>query len=848
MPKTFSIKMLFKSLLNILHNKLSVFLLIVTILNYFISWHTSTSSEVLTIFTITFLTSLSEVYQDGKREDVTKKLRKHIKAKMRVVKDRKLVETRNTKRGDIVFLQSGDRVLSDVLLFNYFIDEYINLSTMLMVDESIMTGESFPVIKVPIDIVNGEGEGVVRLKDLPRKCVRVLRSCTSSQFIQGLEMVNINDSFLKAGSFIHQGSMFGIVSSGKKKAGLLHGEKNTTQSNIVTQARYFSDRLVYVVVVFCMVVFMIVFYKKGNFLESLKISITLALTVMPEGLDASVKVVLLFMSRRLMENKVFVNNYLKLEKLGNIDVICLDKTGTLTYNKQRLDDVLCVAGDDYLLSGIEDKKELYGNDLFFTMFRYCNEVIKVNDKLTGDPLDLALIKSAIENRAVPPSHVVIQKTPFCPIKKTIEMKMEMNGNSYCLVKGATENVLNSCEYILINNDKCIITDEIRTSLDKQIDHHCSMGKRIIGCAYRINEEESLIFMCIVTFIDPPRRTVKSSIEWCRKNNIEITVITGDSLLTTKSVCESIGLYSPTNKQQFVRGDEIESFNAFDDLCFVYRAEPMHKLRIIEHYKNKGKSVLMTGDGLNDIMAMRQSCVSMAMGSGSYFCKELSDIIVLDDNFDNIVECIRLGRKGTHNIFCLFKYLISSNLGELVCVLLSFIFDKKECLSTSNLLLINLITDGLPVIVICFNEGDASRRKERITVPIILRCIMIGLYIGISTFFVHKNSLQKGIKNGISSQLKATTESTIFIIICEMINTLNNINLRKSVVVNPFWRFNRYILPVIIMTVLLLYILVKVEHLRILFTFSDISTREFGRLLVLTIPVLVIDELFKVIFH
>lgn len=854
--KIFNLKLIYLALCNLFQNKLSIFLLFIILVNYFISWRTSTSTEVLTIFTIIFLSSYSEVYQENRRKEMSNELKKNLRAKMKIVHEGQLKETEDFAVGDIVYLQQGDRTFCDVFLFDYAIDEYMHKSTVLTADESTVTGESYPVAKFPINTVfEQEGSDVydkenqkLFLDCVSDKCKFMLKKNLCKDYFEFLNKQNpcISEFIVIGGSYIHQGSMFGIINSDKNEFYKLHCEDDTSQNNIITQTTRFAEILTYSVSIFSLFVFGLAFYKNGSLFQSLKISITLALTVMPEGLDASIKAILISMSNRIMKYNVYVNDYLKLEKLGNIDVICLDKTGTLTHNNQQIDNVFLFTNlnENMRLISVKQNNKAYECDLLCILFRYCNEVIRLDGHFTGDPLDLALINHILSIRKDIPVPLFIEKVPFCPIKKTVEIKVIINDKSYFLVKGAPENILASCNYVSNGNSMICVTDKIRESLLNQISKHSSSGKRIIACAYKETNVTDLILLCIVTFYDPPRDSVKKSIKWCKANKIEVTVITGDSFLTTKSVCESIGLLTRDSKQLFVSGSQIRTIDNFDDLCSVYRAEPNHKLQIIKHYKSQGKSVLMAGDGLNDILAMKESCVSMAMGSGSYYCKELSDLVVLDDNFDNIVECIKLGRKGSHNIFCLFKYLISSNLGELLCVIFSYIFNDKECLSSSNLLLINLITDGIPVIVICFNEGDSSKQKEKISLPLVLRSLMIGFYIGISTFLVYKTSISK---KGHSHK-EATTESTVYIIFCELINTLNNANLRKPILMNKIWVFNKWALPVLLISVFIIFIMVKIKYLRVLLSFSDLTFNDLTRIFILSTPVLILDDLMKVFFN
>ncbi|KAM0686980.1 Sarcoplasmic/endoplasmic reticulum calcium ATPase 2, partial [Conglomerata obtusa] len=267
------------------------------------------------------------------------------------------------------------------------------------------------------------------------------------------------------------------------------------------------------------------------------------------------------------------------------------------------------------------------------------------------------------------------------------------------------------------------------------------------------------------------------------------------------------------------------------------------------------NILMTGDGINDILALQKSDLSFAMGSGADLCKEKSDVILLDDNFTNIVESIISARKALHNVFCLLKYLISSNIGEVLCVFFCFIFNTNSCLASKNLLLINLITDGLPASFLCFNNVKVKKNQKFFRIEIMLRIIFIGIYSGISTFLFYlyyllydKTGPMISFANrrniSMYHQSKGTTICTIFVIFLEIINSLNNISIEHSVFSKKTLKRNKYICSTVVLTIFLTYYLTKFSFTRVLFGFEEISLSMYVNLLLFALPVLFIDEMFK----
>jgi Ca2+ transporting ATPase len=384
----------------------------------------------------------------------------------------------------------------------------------------------------------------------------------------------------------------------------------------------------------------------------------------------------------------------------------------------------------------------------------------------------------------------------------------------------------------------------------------------------------------ILFSDPPRDGVDRCIKQLRRNGINVVIVTGDSLETTRSVCEKVGfteeegneerLHDPktssldiiiSNKVVLSGKDldnltEDEKVNLVSKASIVYRAEPRHKLEVVKALKRANKQVLMVGDGVNDVLAMNYCDISVSMGCGNDLCKDRCDLIITDDDFLKIIRGIEGGKESIHNMLCLLKYLISSNLGEVFCILLCYILNVKECLGSSHLLLVNVLTDGLPATFLCMSSGGCRARKSGLSRGLAIRTISIGLYSGLTTFLVYFHYLSystrgprleyKDIRNvNPHDQLTGTTLSLIFIICAEMMNSLNNISLHKSLLRVNIWKDNRYLTMSAISSIALLFVISKYDVMRTIFNVGEVRPDEFFFLLILSFPVILIDEAFKI---
>lgn len=864
---------------NLLTNNLSLFLFLLTLGNYFLTNKNERNPyEVITLFLIMLIGAFSEAIQEFKKENARKLIMKGLQSTMKKLVLNELSTCTAFAIGDVVFLKTGDKVFHDVLIFEYKKLKMIKPDSHILVDESAITGENLPLYKLTLESLynhtknnknSSNNDSLIFANSFPNLIFnKILHLSEDPTKIISLQKasVELNSSFIKAGSYIINGEVFGIITDTTKIKQSLKLNKNSKNNNLVLAKTFkkISNTMILSLSLLCMFIFIYLIICGEAFILALKISICLAVTAIPESLDLLIKGILLIVSRKLITKGVYVNDYRKLEILGNVDIICTDKTGTLTLNKQRLEHIhIFRSNSTFLESQIMqdyEKNIFFENPIYGSFFKYCNDIIIIDKKECGDPLDIAMYQDYLTTNKNNLAIKNMKKIPFCPIKKTIELEINIDGKEYLLIKGASENILAASNYIIIN-DEILKIDNYRKHILKEIDLICKKGYRVIGCAYKLKNKSKcdFIFVCYISFYDPPRNGVKDCVEWCKNNNIQIVVATGDSHLTTKSLCSKIGISNENIEDNlFIHGNNLSEHilkNNIEQIKSIFRAEPKHKKDFINFLINNEKIPLMIGDGINDIMALQQSPVSIAMGTGSSLCKDISDLVILNGDFCKVIECLKESKIALHNILCLMKYFISSNLGEVISILCCVVVQTKICIDTTHLLLVNLMTDALPSLVICMNKTDANNKKYKLNVYIIIRIICIGIYIGLGTFFIFLQYLVYD-KNGPQLELKslktidnlyykkATTMCTFFICICEMFNIINNISLYGCIIHVNIWKSNKYGCIMVLFTIMTLILMVQMSALRNMLNFEQLDYFQILKLLCYALPVIVIDEMFK----
>lgn len=462
-------------------------------------------------------------------------------------------------------------------------------------------------------------------------------------------------------------------------------------------------------------------------------------------------------------------------------------------------------------------------------------------------------------------------------------------------KGAPESIIARCSNVLCNDDGSAIplTIDVRSELENRFQ---SLGqKETLRClalalkrmppgqqSLSFEDESNLTFIGLVGMLDPPRAEVRDAIQTCMSAGIRVIVVTGDNKSTAESLCRRIGAFDPLDDlvgrsytaSEFEDLSPIQRVIALQRLVLFSRVEPAHKRMLVEALQHQNEVVAMTGDGVNDAPALKKADIGIAMGSGTAVAKGASDMVLTDDNFASIVAAVAEGRAIYNNTKQFIRYMISSNIGEVVCIFVAAVLGMPETLVPVQLLWVNLVTDGLPATAIGFNKQDRKVmmvRPRKVNEAIVngwlfFRYLVIGAYVGLATiagfawwFLYFEGGPKLPYKElvnfdtcserettypcNIFEDRRPTTVSMSVLVVVEMFNALNNLSENQSLLVLPPWS-NLWLVSSIILTMVLHVLILYVQPLAILFSVTPLSWTEWKAVLFLSFPVILVDEVLK----
>ncbi|KAH1109789.1 hypothetical protein GLYMA_04G046700v4 [Glycine max] len=484
---------------------------------------------------------------------------------------------------------------------------------------------------------------------------------------------------------------------------------------------------------------------------------------------------------------------------------------------------------------------------------------------------------------------------FSRDRKMMSVLCSRNQMHVLFSKGAPESIISRCTSILCNDDGSIVslTADIRAELDSRF--HSFAGKETLRClalalkwmpstqqSLSFDDEKDLTFIGLVGMLDPPRDEVRNAMLSCMTAGIRVIVVTGDNKSTAESLCRKIGAFDQLidfaehsyTASEFEELPALQQTIALQRMALFTRVEPSHKRMLVEALQHQNEVVAMTGDGVNDAPALKKADIGIAMGSGTAVAKSASDMVLADDNFASIVAAVAEGRAIYNNTKQFIRYMISSNIGEVVCIFVAAVLGIPDTLAPVQLLWVNLVTDGLPATAIGFNkqDSDVMRAKPRkvneavVTGWLFFRYLVIGAYVGLATvagfiwWFVYSDSGPKlpytELMNfdtcptrettypcSIFDDRHPSTVSMTVLVVVEMFNALNNLSENQSLLVIPPWS-NLWLVASIILTMLLHMLILYVHPLSVLFSVTPLSWTDWTVVLYLSLPVIVIDEVLK----
>jgi Ca2+-transporting ATPase len=613
-----------------------------------------------------------------------------------------------------------------------------------------------------------------------------------------------------------------------------------------------------------------------DLLEMFLIGISLAVAVIPEGLPAVVTLSLAIGLQRLYRRRCLIRHLAASETLGSVSVICTDKTGTLTRNEmmvQRIilpDGLIEVTGSGYVPEGrfvreggeVDPRTHPDLQAFLKAGLLSSTSRLMVQDgqhRIVGSPTEGALVVAAHKAGIAGISEELepLQEFSFDSIRKRMTVIYREQARDIAYIKGAPEVILERSSRMLFEGMEVPLQPADRERLSGQFEASARKGLRVLGIARRLLPPEpvrtedvvetDLVFLGFAGIIDPPRPEVKKALELCRTAGIDVIMITGDAPLTARAVGESIGLASPgvlTGAELSALSDE-ELGAALHTTKILARTSPAHKVRVIEVLNREGKSVAMTGDGVNDAPALKRAQIGIAMGiKGTDVAREASDMVLVDDNFASIVSGIEEGRREYDNIAKFTKYLLSSNVGEVVAISGALAMNLPLILLPVQILWINLITDGATALSLGVEpaEGDIMKQKPRDPEePVLTRgstvaIFLLGLFAGAATILVFLQALPQGVEH-------AQTMAFAGLIVFELWNVLNFRSLRHPLARIRFFS-NRYLLAALLASGVVLVLVVYQPLFQLFLGTIPLTLSDWVILVLLGIPPVIAGEIYK----
>lgn len=644
--------------------------------------HDYTDTIVITV--VVLINAVMGFIQEEKAEVTLEGLKKYATSTCKIKRDGKvtIIDSKYIVPGDIIILEAGDKIPADARIIS---------ESNLSVDESPLTGESVPVKKQTKAL-----KGKLQIQD---------------QFNMLFCGCNITNG--RAEAVIVRTGM--LTELGKIAVSLNTPYEVMTPLQI--KIKELSKNLT--ILIFIILLFMFIYGVVNDYklMEIVMLCVSLAVAAIPEGLPAVITIALSGGAQALAKKNTIVRQMNAVETLGSTDIICSDKTGTITQNKMKI-----------------KKTIIYSDNMFEYICGLANDTIIDGDNLIGDPTETCLI-DYLKDKHIDPikmieKHPRIVDAPFDSERKMMSTVNEINGKRYLLVKGSLDSILDRCSYIDNRGKKAKLTSALKKEIDADEKELANNALRVIGFAYKevdkkvttsescLKNEDNLIYAGMVGIIDPPRENVKESVKKCITAGIRPVMITGDSLITACAIAKEVGIIK--SNDEGILGSELDKYTdeelvkVIDKYNVYARVSPEHKRRIVAAWQERGKVVAMTGDGVNDAPAIKDAHVGVGMGiTGTEVTKSVADVILLDDSFATIVDSVEEGRRIFSNIRNNVVYSLSSNFAELFSVLIGM-FTGHTILLPIHILFIDLVTDSIPSICLSFehSEKDIMKKKPR----------------------------------------------------------------------------------------------------------------------------------------
>lgn len=793
------------------------------------------------IVTVILVNAFVGVVQEGKARKAIESLKKLTSPCAIVKRDGKWMEIDASQLvvGDVVALEAGRQVPADLRL---------SRTMSLKIEESALTGESVPVDKD----AQFQADGRTDIGDC--KNMAYMSTCVTYGRGEGIVAA--------CGMETQIGHIAGMISETKE-------ELTPLQKRLADLGRILSVVAVFI----CVFLFCAAMWQKRDVGEMLLTAISLAVAAVPEGLPAIVTIVLALSVSRMVKVHTIIRKLPSVETLGAVNVVCSDKTGTLTQNRMTvkkcyMDGRLIKAGE---MDADKSRRLLMGCVL-------CNDAVIDGAERIGDPTELALLELAIqhgmERERLEQEYPRVDEKAFDSGRKMMTTLHKGKSSKVSYTKGSTEEILRCCRYLVYRGKREILSETVRREILQAAEGMSAEALRVLAVAERENadtlREKELTFIGLVGMMDPARPEAAEAVKAFRRAGVDTVMITGDHVDTAYAIAKELGIAG--ERRECLSGSELdmmdeEEFAKRAEQVRVYaRVSPEHKVRIVNALKRKGKIVAMTGDGVNDAPSLKAADIGIAMGmNGTDVAKNASDMILTDDNFATIKQAIEEGRGIYENIRKAILFLLSSNFGEIITMLVAILAGLPSPLKASHILWINLITDSLPALALGVDENDGKelmrqkprRSDENLFAHGGLMCTlcygMVIAVISITAFFQVPYEVLQG--RGLPVDLynieavlrlpevinKAQTHAFTVLGMSQLFHAIGMRDVNKSVF-HMKHLSNRYMIFACLLGVGLQALVTEIPYFVALFGTSRLCLREWGCLTILSAMPLVVHEL------
>lgn len=788
-------------------------------------------TDVFIILAVVLINAVLGVVQESKAEKAIEALQKITAATSKVLRDGRpvTVKSEDLVVGDVVLLEAGDAVPADCRLIE---------AASLKAEESALTGESVPVTKCAEKLC-ADGEKDVPLGD--RKNMVYMGSSVS--YGRGVAVVTA------VGMDTEMGKIAGALAAAK--------DEDTPLQKKLNQL---SKILSVLVLGVCVVVFAVDILRIvpnvtfDALLKTFMVAVSLAVAAVPEGLAAVVTIVLSMGVTKMSKRNAVIRKLTAVETLGCTQIICSDKTGTLTQNKMTV--VERSSDDEKLLA---------------TAMAVCSDAKEgENGEAVGEPTECALVNDAISLGLADSinGYKRIGEAPFDSMRKMMSVVVENGGHIVQFTKGAPDEVLKHCTHYLENGEELPMTEKVREKILAENKRMADKALRVLCAAKKEHKEKpantepaeienDLCYIGLSGMIDPIRPEVKAAIAECREAGILPVMITGDHKDTAVAIAKELGII--TDASQAITGAELDDISDEDfaervkDYSVYARVQPEHKVRIVKAWRALGKVTAMTGDGVNDAPSIKNADIGVGMGiTGTDVTKNVADMVLADDNFATIVSAVEEGRRIYDNIRKAIQFLLASNLAEVLSVFAASLLGFT-ILNPVHLLWINLITDCFPALALGMERGeaDAMKRPPRdskdgifsngVGAGVAIQGFFIALLTFVSYFVGH---FMEAGKWEITESPDGMTMAFLTLSLVELFHAFNMRSRERSVF--TIKKQNGWLWGSLLLAFVLTSAVIFIPAFATAFGFETISLNEFAVALALAVAIIPLVELEKLI--